>query len=343
MPKATVNRFFIFHPCRRLATNLNSRYNPQPMHSLNESTPNKAKDRPSLLILCLILSVVLHLLVVFSITQQEPSKAELQTQLDKPTIVQLVDKPQQAEKVDYELDQIPAKPTPEAPETSRLAEANQRVEKETAPKGEDFRDQKAQIVPQQQPQAGSSANADTAPAVEPRQSEQQVNHPIQAEGNRPAPQSNPLPSIQKLTQLSPDTLSRISRNEQVLQEKIKQREGLETGDTVWLNLQRGLLISFFRRFRNQIEGVWNYPREAIEKEQQGTLLLKITVDKEGELLDVDLLNSSGSDILDFEAIQAVYRAAPFGPLGKHYPHPDLKIMAHFHYHLTGKFIYGRRR
>ncbi|MCF6180076.1 MAG: energy transducer TonB [Geopsychrobacter sp.] len=76
---------------------------------------------------------------------------------------------------------------------------------------------------------------------------------------------------------------------------------------------------------------------------QGILLLKITVDTKGELLDVELMKSSGSDLLDYEAIQAVYRAAPFGPLGKHYPHPELKIMAHFRYMLSGKYIYGKRR
>ena len=102
-----------------------------------------------------------------------------------------------------------------------------------------------------------------------------------------------------------------------------------------------MLISFFRRFRNQIEGVWNYPSEAVQHGIEGILLLKITVARNGELLDVDLLRSSGSDILDYEAIQAIYRAAPFGPLPKYYPHPDLKINAHFRYQITGKYIYGR--
>ena len=75
---------------------------------------------------------------------------------------------------------------------------------------------------------------------------------------------------------------------------------------------------------------------------EGTLELLITVDKQGELLDVDLRRSSGSDILDFEAIQAVYRAAPFGPLTKHYPHEKLHIRANFRYSIVGKYIYGNQ-
>ena len=153
------------------------------------------------------------------------------------------------------------------------------------------------------------------------------------------PPGEKLPTLAQLTQLSPATIARSQH--QGRQERIKEREGVEKGDTVWLNLEKGLLISFFRRFRNQIEGVWNYPVEAARNEVQGTLLLKITVDREGALLDVELLSTSGSDILDYEAIEAVYRSAPYGPLPKQYPHPDLKIFAHFRYVLTGKYIYGR--
>jgi len=271
--------------------------------------------------------------------------------------VKLVDKPPQIKPKELELDQQPIKPTPEPPpESSRLAEQNQRVEKETAPKGDDTRDQAASaksVQPAQAPptppvtakpnkgsrpeNSKSSQGMPTEASTQPsRQAEQELT-------TEQMPEQQPLPSLNQLTQLSDNTVGRIIQKEQSRQERIKERADLETGDTVWLNLERGLLISFFRRFRNQIEGVWNYPREAIEKEMQGTLLLKITVNHDGELVDVDLLESSGSEILDYEAIQAVYRAAPFGPLGKHYPYPDLKIMAHFRYQISGKYIYGQRR
>ena len=151
--------------------------------------------------------------------------------------------------------------------------------------------------------------------------------------------SERLPTLAQLTQLTPATITRSQARGR--EERIKEREGVEKGDTVWLNLEKGLLISFFRRFRNQIEGVWNYPVEAARNEIQGTLLLKITVNREGELQDVELLSTSGSDILDYEAIEAVYRSAPYGPLPKQYPHPELKIFAHFRYVLTGKYIFGR--
>jgi protein TonB len=102
-----------------------------------------------------------------------------------------------------------------------------------------------------------------------------------------------------------------------------------------------MLVSFFRRFHDQVELVWNYPAVAARNGIEGILELLIIVDRKGELIDVDLLHSSGSDILDYEAIQAIYRAAPFGPLTKHYPHPQLKMHVYFRYTLGGKSIYGQ--
>ncbi len=348
MAEQTVNRFFIFQNSMRLAARQNSRYNLRPMITSNTLITGKRKDRPALLILCLLFSVLLHLLVVFSLPYEKLSKRELALQNQEPTIVRLIDKPASVEKKEIELDQRPVKPTPEPPpKSSRLAEENQRVETEMAPKGEDFRDLTARpappkpVTPVPERTTGSTKQQQSQPQSSPvKQAETQL-RPVDPKGKLPTQRVTSLPPLQQLTQLAPDTVRRIASSERAAQERIKQRDDIDAGDTVWLNLERGLLISFFRRFRNQIEGVWNYPREAIVNEMQGTLLLKITVDTEGELLDVDLLRSSGHEILDYEAIQAVYRAAPFGPLGKHYPHPDLKIMAHFRYQISGKYIYGK--
>lgn len=320
------------------------------MNLPNATISNKSKDRPTLLILCLIFSILLHLVAVFYLRYHLQDSENRIAKIQQPTIVQLVDKPPVLKKKEYELDQTPTQPAPEPPvESSRLAEQNQRVEQEMAPKGDDVRDQTAKPAAVQPP---AQAPADEAKAT--KQQSQQEPPPVKLKDSakrlrqqkEPATQPQPaqkpaptLPSLQQLTQLAPNTIGRIARAEQ---ERIKQRD-VAQGDTVWLNLERGLLISFFRRFRNKIEGVWNYPQEAVYKEMQGNLILKITVDREGELLDVDLVASSGHELLDYEAIQAVYRAAPFGPLGKHYPHPDMKIMANFSYTISGKYIYGRNR
>jgi len=331
------------------------------MQRTNSYFKTTQPDRPKLLVLCLSFSLLLHLLVVFSlpyILQNTPNRFLA----EKPTFVRLVDKPEPKPKPDkpaeYELDQKPSQLNERKPENSkRLAEHNQRVKKEQAPKGIDDSDRPARrAIPSLPPTAVAPQPQKPVNRKEPIEKKSEITISSDKNAQKSLPQKSPaakqetapkeqspkqLPTLEQLTKLTPNTLDRLRAEEKSSQEKIKQRDDVEQGDEVWLNLEQGLLISFFRRFRNQIEGVWNYPRKAVDEGVEGILLLKITVNRKGELLDVDLLNSSGSDLLDNEAIQAVYFGAPFGPLPKQYPHQKLKIYAHFRYQIFGKYIYGR--
>lgn len=122
----------------------------------------------------------------------------------------------------------------------------------------------------------------------------------------------------------------------------KAREGVEKGDTVWLDTEQDLLISFFKRFRTNIYNVWNYPERARLREEEGQCLLRIVVSREGTIDDVQLLESSGSRDLDEEAIRAIRKGQPYGPLPNAYPHPKLNIMAYFRYNLSKGFKYPGR-
>ncbi len=87
-----------------------------------------------------------------------------------------------------------------------------------------------------------------------------------------------------------------------------------------MDSQQDLLFSFMRRFRTNIYNVWNYPSAAAQKNQQGTCLLRITIDRRGNVSDVQLLESSGHRVLDEEAMTAVRQGATYGPLAKILPH-----------------------
>ncbi len=117
---------------------------------------------------------------------------------------------------------------------------------------------------------------------------------------------------------------------------------MERGDTVWLDTEQDLLISFFKRFRDNIYLVWNYPEGARLREEQGRCLLRIVVSREGAIEDVQLLESSGSRELDDEAARAVRKGQPYGPLPQAYPHHRLNIMAYFNYTLSKGFKYPGR-
>ena len=152
---------------------------------------------------------------------------------------------------------------------------------------------------------------------------------------KPAPQ---VPDLQALTQISPNTLAKIESDW-----RRKYREDVAKGDTVWMDSQQDLLISFMRRFRTNIYNVWNYPEAAAQRNQQGTCLVRITVDRQGNVTDIQLLESSGHSALDDETIRAIRKGATYGPLPRAYPNEDLKIMAFFQYHLSGSVTSSRRR
>lgn len=283
-------------------------------------------------------------------------------------MVQLVDLPQTLEappseqSKEYEIDQQPLKQTENEVQSQHKAEFNQKVEHEMAPKGVDVRDQTSAEHPgqtvlarpeqktieqhaKQKPDQNPIKKAtEQQPDLKPLKTAEQI--PDKTIDKRPEAKQTqstqeppPLLSPEQLMP-SPEALAQIAQGDPAVN-RTKERD-VEIGDTVWLNLQSDLLVSFFRRFHDQIEMVWHYPSAAINNNEQGTLLLQIVIDKEGELIDVDLLKSSGSDRLDFEAIQSVYRGAPFGPLPSYYPHEQLKIRAHFSYRIGGMSIYGNR-
>jgi len=56
--------------------------------------------------------------------------------------------------------------------------------------------------------------------------------------------------------------------------------------------------------------VKTYPRVARERGVEGVVLVRFKVLPTGEIEKVDIIKSSGSDILDTATVRTVYRAAP---------------------------------
>ena len=77
---------------------------------------------------------------------------------------------------------------------------------------------------------------------------------------------------------------------------------------------RGLLNGFsteqWQQLYTAIERAKNYPRFARERGIEGTVLVRFRVLPNGEIEKVDIIQSSGSDILDTASVRTVYRAAP---------------------------------
>lgn len=73
---------------------------------------------------------------------------------------------------------------------------------------------------------------------------------------------------------------------------------------------------YLELWRKKVEQVGNlhYPEQAKRRSIYGSLTLKVSIDKDGNLLDVVILRTSGEKILDQAALDIVRLSAPFEPL-----------------------------
>ena len=79
--------------------------------------------------------------------------------------------------------------------------------------------------------------------------------------------------------------------------------------------RKAIEASYLANWVNKIEhtGNLNYPQEAMIKNIDGRLRLSVRINAEGEILDVKITRSSGSNILDEAAKRILQLAEPFAP------------------------------
>lgn len=94
---------------------------------------------------------------------------------------------------------------------------------------------------------------------------------------------------------------------------------------------------YFEQIKRKIEDILIYPQEAAQKRQAGRLLMEFTVQKDGSVRFVRLLDSSGYPILDSWSLRAVQIAAPFPPIPDRIKEERLNITASFTYIITTDF------
>lgn len=102
-------------------------------------------------------------------------------------------------------------------------------------------------------------------------------------------------------------------------------------DTVDLSTKEFKYVSYFTNLKRKIDGVWNYPEESQVRGETGRLFLIFTIKRNGDLEDIELLNSSGYQRLDNEAIRAIKVASPFNPFPDSWDLEKLNIRASFEY------------
>jgi protein TonB len=282
-------------------------------------------------------SLLLHLLLIYLLPQRSLFTAPAS---EEPVYVEV--RPPQLQERELDLP-VPEKEIPRETPAKRLGPADQVVKKETAPKGEAPEDRTPVAV--RPPPHPAKPRHQSKPAPPPKPAEPVVQRQPAREAPRPpasAPEAveapKPLPDMRTLMAATNLAAQNIAEK-QIDEWRRKYRADVEEGDAVWLDTEKDLLISFFQRFRNNIYGVWNYPPRSAERGEEGTCLLKITVNRDGTVDKVQLMESSGHRALDDQAIAAVHKGASYGPISKHYKEETLTLFAFFEYTLSRRVIY----
>lgn len=246
----------------------------------------------------------------------------------EPIMVDLEDIP--------DLRQTPA-PADPGREARRHAEQPRRVTRETAPKGEGERDRVAALPPD----ARSMPQRPSAPS-------QSVPQPYRGEeagpstesgrtGEIPAKEAPRSGGILKprspegapdLAQLMPSA-QRLAKIEESYRKKY--RDDVAEGDTKFLDTDDIQFGSFLRRFENAIYGVWRYPQEAARLGIEGVTPVKITFNSSGAIVKYEILQSSGSRILDDEVLRTLRLVGPVGPFPRGYNRDEFHLIAFFQY------------
>jgi TonB family protein len=110
--------------------------------------------------------------------------------------------------------------------------------------------------------------------------------------------------------------------------------------TISLDDRRPQYLDYLGRLKYRIQQEWGYPEEAQSLGLVGELLMVFTVNKDGSLLNLRLVRSSGFPVLDNEALRAVRAAAPFDPIPREMGSEAWNIRASFAYLGPGR---ARRR
>lgn len=90
---------------------------------------------------------------------------------------------------------------------------------------------------------------------------------------------------------------------------------------------------YLKRIKRKIERIWIYPSKASELREEGTTVVKFTIERNGALKEADVVNTSGSDLLDQGTVSVIRSASPFDPFPQNLNLAKLHIVATFNYKL----------
>ncbi|MEW6324341.1 MAG: TonB family protein [Nitrospirota bacterium] len=195
----------------------------------------------------------------------------------------------------------------------------------------------APSAPATRPNA-TDAPAPRAPAVEShrrppqdRPADESASEPSPRASGPPADGAESLPRVENPpSPAAPPGLPFVDRQELA---KLFTEES-NTNEPYAVNTEDLQYLSYIAKIARMLELVWQYPKEAGVRGQQGVTVLKVTIREDGALHEVALLESSGYPMLDGEALRAIKKIAPYPPLPERWHRSEWNLTISFTYLLT---------
>ncbi|MCH2389705.1 MAG: TonB family protein [Nitrospinales bacterium] len=142
----------------------------------------------------------------------------------------------------------------------------------------------------------------------------------------------PLPSAFMGAQETLSMLDGLNPEKYASQDpQVETTEAPSNDEPIPLDTKEEKYVSYFSRIKQQIQRVWVYPAQGTKRKLSGEVTLKFEISKDGNLLSLRLVNTSGFDILDINATKAVKEAAPYYPFPATISKKKLSILATFIY------------
>ena len=91
-------------------------------------------------------------------------------------------------------------------------------------------------------------------------------------------------------------------------------EGELDGPAIWLNNPDNQYLLYFRRVHRKIQPLWAFPKQLEILMEQGDVLVRFVIQKDGRVTDLRVAKPSGHPHFDRLVIAAIRGAAPFDPI-----------------------------
>ena len=142
----------------------------------------------------------------------------------------------------------------------------------------------------------------------------------------------PLPSAFMGAQETLSMLDGLNPEKYASQDpQVETTEAPSNDEPIPLDTKEEKYVSYFSRIKQQIQRAWVYPAQGAKGKLSGEVTLKFEISRNGNLLSLRLVNTSGFDVLDINATKAVKEAAPYYPFPATISKKKLSILATFIY------------